>query len=148
MASGNPLISQGVLNRLKASVTVPAFPNLNVTASYLNKEGIRLAREGNATTMLPSMVGVVPSPEPYLLVNVTIHLLKTQALSQQYEAQLQKNSLIGSVVVRPDVSSGLSAFDFLQCAIQSVDELDFSGASAGYGVRIQGYYPINSSLFT
>lgn len=148
MANSNPLISQGVLNRLKASVTVPTFPTLNVTASYLNKAGIKLAREGNATTMLPSMVGIVPSPEPYLLTNVTIHLLKTQALSQQYEIQLQKNSLIGNIVVRPDVAAGLGAFDFFQCAIQSVDELDFSGENAGYAVRIQGYYPINSSLFT
>lgn len=42
----NPLIPQGTLNRVRASVVWPSFPNLNVTASYLGRMGIRLSLDG------------------------------------------------------------------------------------------------------
>ena len=38
--AGNPLIDQGVLNRIKGNVTWNNFPGLNVTAPFLDKDGI------------------------------------------------------------------------------------------------------------
>jgi hypothetical protein len=143
----NPNIPQGTLNRLVASVVVQNFASLTVTPSFLNKEGIRLAFDGEATKFLPTMVGAVTSLEPYQMVTVTIHLLKTQILSNLYEQQRQTLSTIGDITVRPDVSTGLQPYDFTNCAIESVREMSFSGDDAGYAVTIRGYQLINNAAW-
>src|ERR1700761_1481204 len=109
----NPLISQGVLNRVQGSVTVTGNPALNVTASYLGREGIRLALEGEATRYINTMTGAVASPEVYMAIRCTVNLLKTQGLSDLYKSQMETNSLIGNITVRPDVNTGagLSPYD-------------------------------------
>lgn len=143
----NPHTPQGVLNRLLASIVVQNFPSLNVTPSFLNKDMIRLAFDGEATTFLPTATGAVTSGEPYQMVTVTVHLLKTQQLSALYEAQRQSQSVIGDITVRPDVSTGLQPYDLVNCAIQGVRELAFDGQDAGYAVIIRGFQLINQSLW-
>jgi hypothetical protein len=143
----NPQIPQGVLNRILGSVVVPSFPALNVTASFLGAEMIRLAFDGDATTFINTGTGAVTSGEPYQMVTVTVHLLKTQQLSALYEKQRQSQSVIGDITVRPDVSTGLQPYDFTNCAIQGVRELAFDGKDAGYAVILRGYQLINSSLW-
>ncbi len=142
----NPLIVQGSLNRLRASVIWNDNPSLNVTASYLGKDGIRLALDGESTAFINTMTGAVTSPEPYQMITLTVHLLKTQALASQYKAQMENTALLGNGVVRPD-SVALPAYDIVNCAIESVRELNFSGMDAEFAVTIKGYYLVNSSLF-
>ena len=143
----NPLIAQGTLNRLRASVTWASNPGLNVTASFLGREGIRLALQGESITYIPTMTGAIQSPEPYMQIELTLHLLKTQALSSSYKRQMETNATIGDGTVRPDVASGLDAYQIVNCGIRSVRELNFSGEDAGFAVVIGGYYLVNSSLF-
>ncbi|MGH8321583.1 MAG: hypothetical protein ACRESI_06485 [Gammaproteobacteria bacterium] len=142
----NPLITQGTLNRLRASVVWNDFSNLNVVASYLGKDGIRLKLDGESTVFINTMTGAVTSPEPYQMITLTMHLLKTQPLAALYKAQMENLALLGNGVVRPD-SAALPAYDIVNCAIESVAELNFSGADAGFAVDIKGYYLVNSSLY-
>ena len=143
----NPNVPLGSLNRLRASVIWTNFPALNVTASFLGKEGIRWAVEGEATTFIGAMVGAVTSPEPYLLFTMTMHLLKPQTLSDAYKVQMELNSLLGDGIVRPDVATGLSPYAISNCSIQRPGDLSFAGTEADYPVMIKGTYYINSSLF-
>jgi hypothetical protein len=143
----NPNINLGTLNRLVASVIWPRFTQLNVTAAFLGKAGIRFARNGNATTFLPQMTGVVTSSEPYIAFTMTLSLIKTQSLVAAYEAQLQQQSVLGNGTVRPDVTSGLQPFDIYNCGIETPGELDFSGQSAEYPITIGGFLPINNALW-
>ena len=144
--AGNPLIVQGTLNRLIGSVVWTSVPDLNVTAPYLGKEGIRLALEGESTVFLPTMTGAVTSQEPYLMIGLTLHLLKTQPLANAYKRQMESNAQLGDGTVRPD-SVTLDPYPIVNCAIQSVRELNFSGDDAGFAVTIRGYYWINSGLW-
>lgn len=144
--AGNPLVDQGTLNRIIASVSWNNFTALNVTAPFLNKAAIRLALDGESTLFLPTLTGAVTSPEPYMMITLTINLLKTQGLSAQYKAQMELNSKIGDGVVRPD-STTLPPYDIVNCAIQTVREQDYGGGDAGWAVTCRGYYQINSSLF-
>lgn len=144
--TGNPLISQGQLNRLVASVVVSSYPTLNVTSSYLGEEAIRIALEGEATTPIRTMTGAVMSPEPYMMANVTINLLKSQALSNQWKAQMEAISLIGDITVRPD-STILNPYDFTNCSIRTVREMTLNGRDAGWIVTVTGYYLINNNLW-
>jgi hypothetical protein len=142
----NPLIVQGSLNRLRASVVWNDFPSLNVTASYLGKDGISLALDGESTAFINTMTGAVTSPEPYQMITLTLNLLKTQGLAGLYKSQVETSALLGNGVVRPD-SVALPAYDITNCAIESVRELKFSGEDAGYAVTVKGYYLVNSSLY-
>lgn len=142
----NPLIPQGTLNRLRGSVSPIDFPELNVIAGNLAPEGISLSFSGAATTTIDAMTGVVQSPEPYIHVMVKVHLLKSQGLSDQWKSQMEDNTLLGDLSVTTD-SISLSDYQFSNCAIQSVETLDFSGKSANYIINISGIYLINDSLW-
>lgn len=143
----NPLIDLGQLNRLRTSVLIPNFPELNVTASWLGKEGVNLRMNGPVTTRVPAMTGSVPSPEPYVPVTLVIHLVKSQTLSVLYKAQMEDLALIGDLTVRPDVLKGLPAYYLTNCSIDNVGELTFNGESIDYGVEIGGNWNVNNSLW-
>lgn len=142
----NPLVAQGSLNRLRASIIWPSFANLNVTAPYLGKGGLRLTLKGESTTMLATMTGVVLSPEPYMMIECVINMLKSQGLADLYKQQMESNAILGDGTIRTD-SATLGSYQIYNAAIQSVRELDFSGEHAEYSVTIGAYYQINSSLF-
>lgn len=146
----NPLVFQGVLNKLVASALIIDFPQLNVTSSYLADDGISLAFEGEASAYLPTMTGAVPSPNPFQVATATIHLLKSQSLSDLWKTQMEANTTIGDVSITPDVQtgSGLSQYYLSNCTIKGVGELPFSGKSPDWTVTVQGTYYLNSSLFT
>ncbi len=145
--AGNPLIDQGVLARVKGSVTWTDFSNLNVTAPYLDKEGINLRKEGEASTQHGTMTGIVQSPEPYMPVSVVIALLKTQQLAEDYKSQMEDSVLLGQGTVWPDVTSGLTPYLLYNMSIQSVGELLFNGTTPIFAVTCRGYWPINNSIF-
>ena len=142
----NPLIAQGTLSKVRASVTWSSNPSLNVTAPYLGKGGIRLTLQGESTLYLPTMTGAVTSQEPYMMIECVINLIKPQALANLYKQRMESNSLIGDGSIRPDATA-LGVYQVTNCAIKSVRELDFSGEHEGFAVTIGGYYLTNSSLF-
>ena len=144
--AANPLIDQGTLNRLRGSVTWVNFPTLNVTAPYLNKEGIRLALDGEATTFVPTITGAVTSPEAYQMITLTMNILKTNGLAALYQAQMQNLTTLGNGTVKTDTSS-LPVFPLINCAIEGVRELNFSGEDAGFAVIIRGYWIVNNALW-
>lgn len=145
--AGNPLIDQGTLNRLLAALVIPDFPELNVTASFLGEDGISIALQGDAVQFIPTMVGQVTSPEPYLAVQISVHLLKSQFLAGLYKDQMEDDSRIGTITVRPD-SDAFPTYTFANCAIQSVPQISMNGKDAGYRITIGGYYTINNALWS
>ena len=142
----NPNVPQGVLNRVRASVTIPAFPALNITAPFLGRRGISVVRNGPLTTTLPTMTGAVQSPEPYQPIRITAELVKAQSLAAAYQAQEQLNVLLGALTVRPDTTA-LAPYSYINCAIEQVEELQLNGESYAYTVAITGFYLVNSFLF-
>jgi hypothetical protein len=144
----NPNVPQGVLNRVKASVSWANFPSLNVTAPYLGRQGISLAPDGPATTFLPTMTGAVQSQEVYQKMTLSMHLLRTQNLAQAYKDKMESDSNMESGIVRPDVvAGGISPYQLINCGIENVQPFLFNGTEEGFTVLIGGYYIINSGLF-
>lgn len=149
MATGNPLIDQGVLNRIKGQVNYTSFPGLNVTAPYLDKDGISIRLDGEFSMQHGTLTGIVQSPEPYVPVEVVVNLLKTQSLSDLYKTQWEAYAVLGEMTVWPDVTTGvgLSSFDFQNMSIQRVGDLLFNGSTPIFGVSLRGFYVINQNLF-
>lgn len=142
----NPNTPQGNLNRLIASVVWNDFPELNVTASFLSTEGINWSVEGAATTFQATLTGQTTSLEPYLMVTLTLNLLRTQSLGDQYKVKMETNSLLGDGTIRPDTTT-LSPFPIVNAAIESVTPMTFNGTQPGFSVVIRGYYPVNQSAW-
>lgn len=142
----NPLVSLGTLNRLRASVSWATFPALNVTASYLGRSAIRLALEGQTSKAIEALTGIVQSPEAYQMVSLTMELLKSQALSNAYKAQIELSSLVGNCTVRPDATP-LAPYQLLNMSVNSPNDIDFSGESASFTIKATGYYLVNSNLW-
>lgn len=145
--SGNPLIDQGVLNRLKGSMYWSAFPQLNVTAPFLDRDGINLRLEGEMSMQHGTMTGLVQSPEPYVPVSLVMAMLKPQALSDAYKTQWENNVVLGQGTVWPDVTTGLSQFQLYNMSIQSVGDLLFNGTTPIFAVTCRGFYVINNKLW-
>jgi hypothetical protein len=143
----NPLTDQGVINRIRGSVVWANFPALNVTASFLDRDGINLRLEGEMSMQHPTMSGIVQSPEPFVPVSVVIALLKTQDLADAYKDQFENSVLLGEGTVWPDVSTGLSQFQLENMSIQNVGDLLFNGSTPIFAVTCRGAYIINNSLW-
>lgn len=141
-----PQIPQGTLNRVLGSVVWASFPALNVTAPFLGERAIEVRWDTPATTTIPTLTGVVQSPEPFQQVTLMINLLRTQGLANTYEARRVVNTLLGDCTVRSD-SSVLQVYQLTNMAIVEVAPLAFAGKDAGYEVTLKGAYPINSSLY-
>lgn len=144
--AGAPNIAQGTINRLRASVIWDNFPQLNVTASFLMPEGIDLTFEGQSTAVLPTMTGVVTSPEPYQIVRLAIHLIKSQGLADLYKQQQENTTLLGGCTIRPDTIT-LSPYYLMNCSITGVNALAFSGRDPGYVVTATGSYNLNAAAW-
>jgi hypothetical protein len=146
MAS-NPLIDQGVLNRIKASISWTNFSNLNVTAPFLDRDMISFRRTGPATTSHPTATGLVKSPEAYVPIQITIALLRTQPLAAAYQLQEQSSTLLGPGTVYPDVTTGISPWNILNMSIDNLGDMLLNGTTPIYGVECSGYYVLNNNLF-
>lgn len=143
-------IDLGSLNRLSASVTFDDFPELTVTAEVLAKQAIRLAPEGDATKFLEVLTGVVDSPEPFQLLTLTIHMVKTLSICADYFAQFQASTKLGKATVRPDLNpgqGGLPPFDMYNTSLMTPREMDFSGEDPAFVVTLRGTWNVNQDLW-
>lgn len=142
----NPLIAQGSLSKLRASITWTSFPNLNVTAPFLAKAGIKLSLQGESVLYMATMTGAVTSQEPYMIAEAEVNLIKPQSIANLYKQQMELNALLGDCSIRPDAVA-LGIYGLVNCSIKSIRPLDFSGEHPEFTVTIGGYYLVNSSLF-
>ncbi|WP_336284217.1 hypothetical protein [Citrobacter arsenatis] len=142
----NPMISAGQLNRVRASAKFTEYPSLNVSASYLAKEGVELGFQGNIVQPLPAMAGVVQSPQPYIICAAKFHLLRSQSLASLYKAQWELNAIVGDVRLYTD-SNTFGEFDLANTAITGVADMTFAGGEPGVVITLTGTYFVNSSMW-
>ncbi|WES88777.1 hypothetical protein [Dickeya fangzhongdai] len=142
----NPLVPQGFLNRVRGALSVTDTPALNVTASYLGKDGISLRPDGAATDILPTMTGTIGSQAPYQQATVTVHLLKTQGLAASYQQRFATDTALGEVVITPDATT-FGNYTLQNCYLVNFNELPFTGMDAGYAVTISGYLVTNDNMW-
>lgn len=142
----NPLVPQGFLNRVRGAVSITDVPALNVTASYLGKDGISMRPDGPATDILPTMTGTIGSQVPYQQVTLTVHMLRTQGLAASYQQRFTTDTALGEVVVTPDATT-FGNFTLLNCYLVNFNEMPLNGMDAGYVVTISGYLITNDNMW-
>ncbi|HBT4730107.1 hypothetical protein [Klebsiella quasipneumoniae] len=142
----NPLVPQGFLNRVRGALSVTDTPALNVSASYLAKDGISLRPDGPATDIIPTMTGTVGSQAPYQQITLTVHLLKTQGLGESYRQRYLTDTSLGEIVVTPDATT-FGNITLLNCYLVNFNELAFSGMDPAFVVTISGYMVTNDNMW-
>ena len=147
MASGNPLVPQGLLNRVRGSVVFPSNSTLSITAPYLAAEGISLEIDEDGTEQMKTITGVVNSPAAYVLATATIHVLKTQALGEAWAQQFQSNSQIGRMVIHTD-SSALSQYRIHNCSLLKPQPGAMNGTNPSLILTIRGTYNVNDYIWS
>jgi hypothetical protein len=145
MAS-NPLVPQGTLNRVRTSVVVPAYTNLNVSAPYMGKQMARLNFEGNFSDLIGTATGAVESDEPYVFATLAISLLRTQALASAWLSQVQAGSGVGDITSYSD-SSAFDAITLNNCVVQSIDPGAWDGTDPVVRVTLRGTFIVNNNLW-
>lgn len=142
----HPLVQQGTLNRVRCSVVVPNYTNLNITASYMGRSFARISLEGNFAELIGTATGGVVSPEPYVFGTIAVGLLRTQALSGQWLEQAQKYSAIGPITVHSD-SAAWPAMTLDNAVISSMDPGAFDGTDPVVRLVLRGIFYANSDLW-
>lgn len=143
----NPMIAQGVLNRLRSSVVFPNFGNLNVTAPYMGKSMVRVAFEGDFVNQHPTATAVVDSPEPYIPVTITIALLRTQKLAADWFTQSLNNSKIGPATIHPDTSA-FPQIAVNNLVIRTIDPGPYDGSGPDMNLTLRGIMYLNNNLWS
>lgn len=142
----NPSPQLGTINLALTSVSIPSFLSLNLTPSVMGKAMARLTFDGEMTRHLPVALGVVTSPQFYVMATLAVDINKAMNIAALYKSQWETNTLLGAVTVRSD-SSNFPAFDLYQVAIVNPDGMDFNGDKPDITVTLRGAYPTNSALF-
>jgi hypothetical protein len=143
----NPLVPQGQINRIRGSVVYASNQTLNITAPYLARNAITIAFDGDAGVLLPTLTGGVTSPEPYQMANVSIHMLKSQALADVYKTQFETNTTVGDVTIITD-STVLSDYQLYNCILKGVSDLNFDGTEPTFNVTLTGIYYVNNAIWS
>jgi hypothetical protein len=143
----NPMVAQGVLNRVRCSVVVPNFTSLNITAPYMGRSFAKIEFEGNFVEQIGTGTGAVNSPEPYVFATVTVGLLRTQALAANWAAQFQTNSGIGPITIHSDTSA-FPPITVSNAVIRHLDPGAYDGTDPVVRLALRGEFYINNDLWS
>lgn len=146
MSGTNPLITQGNLNRVRVHIVVPSFPTLNIASSYMGPSFASVSFEGPFVEQIATATGIINSPEPYVMMNVNVGIIRTQPLAAAWLTQLQATGVLGNVVVHSDTS----AFPAITSGNTSVREYDpgaFDGKEGVLRLTLRGVFYPNNNLW-
>lgn len=143
----NPQISQGTLNRVRASVIVAGYTSLNIASSYMGKNFVSVRFDGDFSQLINTATGAVTSPEPYVFADIEVDLLRTQSLSQDWITQAKATSVLGDVTVHPDTTT-FDAMQFNDVVIRHIDPGAFDGQDPVVRLSLRGVFFVNNNLWT
>lgn len=142
----NPNLIPGNLNRVRASIIVPGNEILNIPAEYQAKEGIVIAPQSAVVTQMQGMTTVVNSEEPYQLVQITVSVIKSLAISAQYLEAIQNGPVLGNITVVPDTNV-MGKFNLLNAAILNWNQVSMAGLQPDFTIIMQGQYNVSNDLW-
>ena len=143
----NPLVPQGTLNRVRCSIVVPSFTNLNITSAYMGKSMATITFDEAAwVDQIQTATGVVTSPEPYVMATINVGILRTQSLAQSWITQATNTGVIGDVIIHSDTAS-FSAISLADVVIKSFDPGSYDGIDPVSKLVLRGTFYINNNLW-
>jgi hypothetical protein len=146
MSGFNPLIAQGVLNKIRPHVVVPGNTALNAVASNMAKSQVVLTFEGPFVNQPETATGIVNARQPFVMAQIVVALLRPQPLAAAWVQQAQSDSVLGNVVVYSDAAN----FPEITLATSSITEIDpgaYDGVDPATKITIKGVFYINADMW-
>lgn len=137
----------GVINRLRASITLPSFPALNVTANMLSETGIRISPDRGGGELLGQMSGAVVSLNPYTTCRVSFEVLRTLSVGTNWYSQWLSNSAVLDLHITPVTSVAPSHY-IRNAVISHVGDIDENGTTATMPIVLTGTLILNTALWS
>ena len=147
MSGSVSLPSLGTLNRALTHVTFASFPQLNIGAQNMGKNFARLTFEGDFAGQAEVAVGVVPSPEPYVMGSLSVGVLRTQALGAAWLTQIQATAVLGTMTAYPD-SVAFPSITLSTTVVKSFDPDAFDGTDPVIKMVLRGVFYPNANMWT
>ena len=142
----NPLINLGNLNRVRASVVFPSFTSLNITSSQMGRRFVSLMYDEDFVQQIQQGVGIINSPEPYVMATVTCDILRTLPLAQAFMTQIEATGVLGTVKVHSDTSS-FPVRTVHNASVLKADPGAFDGTNGVLALTIRGVFYPNNDLW-
>ncbi len=142
----NPLVAQGTLNRVRCSIIVPSDTSLNVDSSYMGKSFASISFDGDFSGQIETGTGVVNSPEPYVMADISVGLLRTQALSNSWLNQAKKTAIIGQIIIHSD-SAAFAPISLASCIISTIDPGTYDGTDPVVKLTLKGVFYLNEDMW-
>jgi hypothetical protein len=141
-----PFIPQGLLNRTRTQIVFASFPYLNISAFNMGKTQAKVSFTTPFTTQIHTATGIVNSPEPFVMTNIAVGVLRTQPLGAAFLAQIQAGVILGEVVAYGDTSA-LPAIPLYDASVTGFDIAAFDGNDPIIAVTISGVFYPNADLW-
>lgn len=136
----------GTLNRTLTHITFASFPTLNITIANMGKTMANLTFEGDFVQQPEVAVGVVLSPEPYVMGVVNVGVLRTQALGASWLTQIQSTGALGDMTLYPDTVA-FPAITLSKTAVQKFDPGAYDGTDPVIKMTLRGVFYPNGALW-
>jgi hypothetical protein len=143
----NPYLNAGPLNRVRCHIVVQAIPTLNIQSSSMGKSFAHIEFEGDFVQQIETATGVVDSPEPYVMATITVGILRSQALSAAWLAQVQNTGVLGDVTIHSDTSV-FPAITINDTAVRSLSPGSYDGTDPVVRLVLRGTYNVNAALWS
>ncbi len=142
----NPIVQQGTLNRVRASVVVPSYTNLNIDSSHMSRKFVTVTFDEDFVDQPMTATGIVNSPAPYVMATISVGILRTQSLSASWFTQAQTQSVLGRITVHPDTTTfpQITAYN---CSILRLEPGAQDGTDPTVDLTIRGIFYPNSDLW-
>jgi len=142
-----PNLIPGNLNRVRASIIVPGNATLNIPAQFQAKEGIIVAPQTPVVTQMQGMTTIINSEEPYQLLQITVSVIKSLAISATYLDAIRNSPILGDITVVPDTTT-IPKFTIFNAAILNWNQISMAGLQPDFTLTIQGQYSISNDLWS
>lgn len=142
----NPLITQGLLNRVRVHTVVAENSALNVTASYMGKSQAQLTFEPPFVDQIETATGIINSPKPFVMGSLVINLLRSQSLANDWLNTTQVDSQLGTITVYGD-STTFEPITLYNTSITDFDPGAFDGQDPIVKLTIRGVFYVNNDLW-
>ena len=143
----NPNLIPGNLNRVRANVVVPGNITLNIPAQFQAKEGLVVIPQTAVVTQMQGLTTIVNSEEPYQMVQISISVIKSLAISGAWINQIKNSPTIGTMTVYPDTDA-MPAFTLYNCAITNWNQISMAGLQADFTIMITGQFNVSNDLWS
>jgi hypothetical protein len=144
---GNPNVQQGTLNRVRGSIIIPNFPLLKITAPFLGESFISMDLEGEFVTKTKTATGTVDGPEPYVMAHITVGLLRSQALANNWMEQAKSTCELGTIYIHSD-SAAFQKQTVHNVSLMKLPPGEFNGKSPEVKLALVGTFFINNNLWS